>query len=666
MKRLLLVLILFLQILLPVVCIKSADLLPTFYPRLVKIDSDAELDSLSNQGVEILRRRGDILLCLFPTSQTRSGMPVQRPRTISPTLDIAKGYFNAFSIQNGSAVGSPYTGKDIVVGICDIGIDPLHPTFLDADGRSRIKRVVQYIEGEGIRRQLDGDDDYRQWVTDNPEEYHATHVCGILAGNGAGTPYSGIACDADIVVTVSTLTEVGLLAGVEDIIDYAKEVGKPAVINISVGSYTGPHDGSSLFSQYLDMCADDAIIVLSSGNEGTHRNSLIHSFSSDSNSVSFRLGNKSWDQFKMRGSTEIWSGSSSPLSVALGVYDTNENRIVRWDEPFTVTEDSPMSYVWDGTASLNEAFPFIGELELEGGIYNENGRHCTTLVYDFSSIEKSSAGEWARYELAVKVTGQPSQDVEVYSDGVYTRLSGLPGGIQPTTDRSISDLACGFKVISVGMYGNRDSIPVSAPAEFMDDEIYWQPSGYHSGATVSYSSYGTLRDGRILPTTVAPGASLMSAGSRPFLDLFPYHPHLRMDGTSWVEEGGTSMSSPYVAGYIATWLEAIPTLTATDVIKFIAATNRLDIPDPNDPRNASGYFDPVKGLSHAINETGVDCIEIPGFQLNPDDYIEVYDFTGLKRYAGRASELSALPKSLYIINTPYGMRKMALPIRNMW
>ncbi len=152
--------------------------------------------------------------------------------------------------------------------------------------------MVQYIEGEGIRHQLDGDDDYRQWVTDNPEEYHATHVCGILAGNGAGTPYSGIACDADIVVTVSTLTEVGLLAGVEDIIDYAKEVGKPAVINISVGSYTGPHDGSSLFSQYLDMCAEDAIIVLSFCNKGTHRNSFIHRFSSDCNSVSFRLGNK--------------------------------------------------------------------------------------------------------------------------------------------------------------------------------------------------------------------------------------------------------------------------------------------------------------------------------------------------------------------------------------
>ncbi len=267
----------------------AADSIPSYIPRLVKIQSESEVDSLREQGVDVLRRRGDILLCFFPNPQTRSNEPAIRPRPIAPALDVAKSYYDAGSIQSGDGFGTPYTGKGVVVGICDVGIDPLHPTFLDADGRSRIKRVVHYIEGDGLRIQLEGDDDYLEWQTDNPEEYHATHVCGILAGNGAGSPYSGVAPDADIVATVSTLSEVGLLAGVEDIIDYAKEVGRPAVINISVGSYTGAHDGSSLFSQYLDMCAEDAIIVMSSGNEGTHYNSLVSSFSSDSPSVAVRL-----------------------------------------------------------------------------------------------------------------------------------------------------------------------------------------------------------------------------------------------------------------------------------------------------------------------------------------------------------------------------------------
>lgn len=637
-------------------CIYAEENSPSYIPRIVKITSDEDIDSLTDQGVDILRRRGDLLLCFFPNQPTRSGEQPrsQQSRTITPTLDIAKGFYNAGSIQNGTALDAPYTGKGVVVGICDIGIDPLHPTFLDENGQSRIKRVIQYSEWDGIRKQLDGDAEYSEWVTDTPDKYHATHVCGIIAGGGAGTPYSGIAPDADIVVTVSKLTEVGLLAGVEDIIDYAKEVGKPAVINISVGSYTGPHDGSTLFSQYLDMCADDAIIVLSSGNEGTHLNSLISSFNEDVTSVSFRLGNRAWDQINMYGATEIWSSTDEPLSVSLGLYDTNEKSVVKWEEPFTVNQESGRHYIWDSencnSVSDDEDFPFKGEMIVVGGVDSENGRHCTALEYDFKSEEETPEG-WARYLLAVKVTGEPGNDIEVYADGIYTRLIGLSGSPMPSADRSISDLACGFRVISVGMYGNRDSIPTSAPVGTGDDEVYFEPSGFQHGATVGYSSYGTLRDGRVLPNTVAPGGTLMSAASIPFLELNPHYPHLRMGGTAWLSEGGTSMSAPYTAGYIATWLEAVPTLTVEDVMRIIASTNRHDIPDPEDPRNANGYFDPVSGLRMALNVGGVEGIDGVGEELSPDEYVEVYDLMGIKRYAGAVRDMSGIGKGVYLIKT---------------
>ncbi len=636
----------------------AADRIPSYISRLVKIQSESELDSLRDHGVEVLRRRGDILLCFFPDPETRSQEPSLLPRPIVPTLDIATTYYDAASIQNAAAFGVPFTGKGVVVGICDIGIDPLHPTFLDADGRSRIKRVVQYKEEEGLRIQLDGDDAYRAWQTDNPDEYHATHVCGILAGNGAGTPYSGIASDAEIVATVSTLTEVGLLAGVEDIIDYAKEVGKPAVINISVGSYTGPHDGSSLFSQYLDMCADDAIIVMSSGNEGASYNSLLSSFTPERTSVATRLGNRTWTQFKMYGATEIWSGSDVPLSVSLGLYDSNEHAITLWNEPVILVDGDTRSYSWDSTSSKEDGFPYLGEMMIVGGVDPENGRHCTVLSYDFLSGEKSEEGEWARYWLAIKVEGLPGNDVEIYSDGIYTRLVSVSGSVSPSPDRSVSDLACGFRVISTGMYGNRDSVPISSPVE----EISWLPTRYESGATVRYSSYGTLRDGRQLPITVAPGATLMSAACRPYLELYPDTPHLQLGGTVWIEEGGTSMSSPYVAGYIATWLEAVPDLTVEDVMHIIRETNRHDIPDPDDPRNASGYFDPVSALRIALKDGSVESIENPGAILLPDDFVEVYDMAGRKRYAGAASGLSGIEKGLYVVKTPFGVMKSSLPI----
>ena len=634
-----------------------------YIPSLVEIYDESDLDSLAKEGVEILRRRGDILLCLFPNTDTRSAGASFRQRNIAPTLDTAKGFNEAYTVQNGEAAGTPYTGKGVVVGICDIGIDPLHPTFLDADGKSRIKRVVQYIERKGIRRQLDGDEDYLRWTTDNPDNYHATHVCGILAGNGAGTPYSGIATDADIVVTVSTLTEVGLLAGVEDIIDYAKEAGKPAVINISVGSYTGPHDGTSLFSRYLDMCAEDAFIVMSAGNEGHRTNSLITNFTPERNSVSFSIGNKEWTQFSMYGATDIWSGSSEPLSISLGIYDYNQKSIVRWLDNFTLTGGDCRSYIWDESAYQQGEIPFIGELEIEGAVDEGNGRHRTILGYEYSAPEKAQDGNWARYGLTLKVSGSPGNDLEVYSDGTYTRLIGMSGSPYPTSDRTVSDLACGNKVICVGMYGNRDSIPYSAPAEFNDDTIYFDQTGYEAGKITRYSSYGTLRDGRVLPHTVAPGAPLISAGSRPFLSLYPYHRHLRMNGTQWLSEAGTSMSSPYVAGYIATWLEAVPTLTLDDVTDIIARSNRIDIPDPDNPRNSNGYFDPVQGLKLALKTEGVESIGHPEWVISPDDHVDVYDIAGVKKYSGPYSGVSDLARGLYIVHTSRSVMKGILPLR---
>lgn len=642
----------------PSLTLYGVDRKPSYTPRIVKIKAESDVDSLENIGVDILRRRGDMLLCFFPEAATRSGERTMRsPRHISPTLDMARTYYDAGSIQTGSATGQPYTGTGVVVGICDIGIDPLHPTFLDDDGRSRIKRVVQYVEDEGIRLQLDGDDAYSRWQTDNPDMYHATHVCGILAGRGAGTPYAGIATGAEIVATVSTLTEVGLLAGVEDIIDYAKEQGKPAVINISVGSYTGPHDGSSLFSQYLDMCGDDAIIVMSAGNEGNCMNTLLADFSRGRESVEFRLGNRAWDEFQMYGATDIWSGTASPLTVALGVYDSNVKQITEWSDPFCLNGGESVSYIWDAPADIRDGFPFEGELTATGGIDPENGRHRTVLSYEFSSPECASGGQWARYKLAVKVSGSEGNDVEVYADGTYTRLSGLSGSPAPSSQRTVSDLACGFNVISVGMYGNRDSVPQSHPVIFNDDRTYSEATGYEAGQTVIHSSYGTLRDGRVLPITVAPGATLMSAASRHYMELHPFHPHLRQGGTFWLDESGTSMSSPYAAGYIATWLEAVPTLTAADVKGIIARSNRMDIPDPDDPHNGNGYFDPVAGLRLALQAGGVESVGHPGALLSPDDHVEAFDLTGMKRYAGAASGLSGIGKGLFVVKTPYGVMK---------
>ncbi len=50
-----------------------------------------------------------------------------------------------------------------------------------------------------------------------------------------------------IVVAIQSITD-----GIKYIYDYAESVGKPCVINMSLGYHIGPHDGTSTFDRICD------------------------------------------------------------------------------------------------------------------------------------------------------------------------------------------------------------------------------------------------------------------------------------------------------------------------------------------------------------------------------------------------------------------------------
>ena len=295
-----------------------------FEPAVVEVRSEAWLDSLTDAGARILRRRGDLALAYLPIrrdsvspespSRLRrdDGLRQSPRRVIRPVLHKAMEWYGAGRVFSGEGLPQGYDGGGIVVGICDIGIDPLHPTFIDAgSGESRIRRIVQYKESQGERIEV-CPEDYSAWKTDTVAEWHATHVAGIMAGGGAGSPYRGVAHGAEIVVTTSQLSDVGLLAGVEDIIEYARSVGKPAVVNLSMGSYNGPHDGTSLFSRYMDMLGEEAVICLSAGNEGNRSNTLQFDFRDGHEYAEMWIGSRDYANYDIYGMTDIWGLDGAP------------------------------------------------------------------------------------------------------------------------------------------------------------------------------------------------------------------------------------------------------------------------------------------------------------------------------------------------------------------
>jgi subtilisin family serine protease len=168
------------------------------------------------------------------------------------------------AIHNGQYLPQGYDGTGVVVGVIDIGFEYGHPSFYASDGTTyRVKRVWDQNATSGTApagysygRELATQNDILAAQYSHNNESHGTHVAGIAAGSGGNTSataaYRGIAPGADIVLVATTMTSSAILDGINYIRAYAASQQKPCVINMSIGSHVGPHDGTSAFDRACD------------------------------------------------------------------------------------------------------------------------------------------------------------------------------------------------------------------------------------------------------------------------------------------------------------------------------------------------------------------------------------------------------------------------------
>ncbi len=354
------------------------------------------------------------------------------------------------------------------------------------------------------------------------------------------------------------------------------------------------------------MCAEDAIIVMAAGNEGLSNCTMVYTFNGDNDSVEFCIEKAGGsDKRGWYGFTDIWSADERPLSIELTIYDyMNDKEFPLLLEAIPQPGEEVYIYGKDYGDEANHVFRkyFNGWLAFAGDVDEENGRYNLQIGYDYTPLNNVLSGV-GNYRVGVKIGGEDGMGVDIFADAQYSILMYKPGNPFPGSDMSISDWACGHKVVSVGMYENLDYNPVS-----------------------SYSSYGILRDGRYLPMTVAPGMVIVSAASRPYVKTH------EVDDIPYMWAGGTSMAAPYVAGFIATMLEAFPELTIEQVQEAIKATNHLDdIPYPEDLHNGEGFFDPYDTLQYILKQgsvTGLRADEDSVRILLRDGNVEIVNPTG--------------------------------------
>lgn len=561
---------------------------------------------------KIKHAKGDILSCTIEAGQIGQlngldGLEYVEFSNSKPQVlnDVMITNNNIHPIHSGaSPLPEAYRGEDVIMGFIDTGLELAHPDFHNPDGSTRIVALWDHTQAENDPQRIPEPYGYGQeWNAedidnglsnhqDQPNYYgHGSSVTGVGAGNANATgQFIGVAPESDLIVVSSDFTRPNWKASVADAIDFifskADALGKPAVVNISLGDYFGSHDGLDASALLIDEMLDAApgrSVVAAAGNSGAmppyHLSYEIPEI--DTAFTWFKYNPNALENGAVF--FEVWADSVDfhEASFAIGADFTNPNYEFRGYTDWQTAESNLNTAIVDTVL-------FNGEIM---GI-------CTTYV--------AQRGDQYHIQVAVQqpfstqmywrfaTTGGGIFDCWSYapfgtSDIVY---SNLPSTVQypdmeayelPDTDKTIVDSwVCSDKVITVGNYNNRDSF-VNALGEISTYDLT-------PGAIADKCSRGPTRDNRQKPTIAASGEVILSAGRIAQINsLLNLEPHKVAQDSMHYVNGGTSLASPIVAGVAALYFQRDPAASYQEVIDAIINNALADQYTGVLPGNQFGY-----------------------------------------------------------------------------
>lgn len=599
-----------------------------YFPVIVKLAGGAQLPDFARE----LHRRGRLVLAMVAEDQigelgaTRGVERIEGAITASVSLVDAVKYCHAQEIMKPVPSGdSPaavpamqlaeLTGKGVVTGLCDIGIEPNHLTFLDEKGKSRFRKAVTWELYAPEITITEGEAAIEAFATDDAENTHATHVAGILTGSGGGTAYRGIAPGSEPVVSAGPLADAYLLVGCEEIITYAKERGMPAVINISISSTTGPHDGTTLFNQYMEEICKDATVCISAGNDGMRNGYLEKTLAGKDDYLRTYLREyPNWRAIEIDGIADIWGEKGERFTVDILCTDFNSAEILHRYPAVNLEEGkSGLLICSDDMADGAEHTPLMDGLKgfilASGEINPENGRMNVAVIMNYADETVTSSKD-ARYTYGLEVRGDKGTRVEIYgSEKIFLNKHWDNTAMTGNPSRSVNDFCTGEGPICVGAMTSQNRNR-KITGEWVD-----YPS-LTIGDVTYFSSYGTLNDGRTLPHIVAPGAQTISALSSHYLNEREGRVEenaafsVGHDGKEyyWGSMQGTSMSAPFAAGVFALWLEEDPTLTPGEIKRIAIETADAPTADAANPQWGLGILNAARGLEAVRDRAGTGSV----------------------------------------------------------
>ncbi len=469
-------------------------------------------------------------------------------------------------------------GSTVVVGVIDTGIDFTHQDFRDGAGNTRVLAIwdqtLTPIAGEAspdVAADGSTSNDYgvayteshinstlsgttpglvRQQDTDG----HGSHVAGIAAGDGSSSAagFVGAAPGAKLIVVKFNGSSSDIVDAIDFIHRQAASLGYTAtVINLSLGTHDGPHDGTSTLDAAVDAASTRGhYIVASAGNEAA---TLIHAQQTIATTYTFSFTPTIAINSSSTSSPHVcdfWAPGSDTYSVTVTDPSFGDTATATSGSTGTV---GPTLFLQAITIDNKTDSPSNGATHIRVSINNALPAVAWTIAF----TRTASAGSGVVDGYVGTPTG--TFDVADCPTNPDASLSGTVG--EPATAK---------RAFAVAAYRGKFSWDNVTPGTTIKSDGIGVGV---AGGLASFSSRGPTRDGRQKPDIAAPGAYIASARSvyaayaSADADADGVHAYLQ----------GTSMAAPHVAGLLALLLQKNKLIDPDSVKATLAAGALTDI-----------------------------------------------------------------------------------------
>ena len=624
---------------------------------MLKQGAACPTERLEQMGVKVRFQIGDMVVLTIPADKLLQLEDVEEFRYVKademmqPMNDLARKETKADQIveaAKATAAGLPqaYTGKGVVLGIIDQGIDFNHAAFRHADGSTRIAKAFMMNDNMGHYSSATGDA-VTGFTTDNMMTSHGTHTSATAGGTGLENGQQGVAPEVDLFLCgLSDYTSTTNIADcIKQIFAYANSVTKPAVVSISMGNIIDLHDGSDLIAEAVrnetvNGTKPGRVVLISSSNSAANWQSIVKS-----------------------GTTKTVLGSASEVTAtAPAVYNSLYCFYASDYQDFTIAlkvVDTTTGQVSDignhvlhqKSGAVMENFDLIKDSNYPTATSGKNA-----VFYYLSCVDPVVKLDDPKYRLAIVATSKDGQALKLICNGdnnaepcfdAPTVAGGYDfaanGWTKGNGDIAFSASICNDAVISVGSYitrtgwNNREGQGVGYPPSTFTGKVQ------QIGEISDFTSWGTDDNGKSYPTIIAPGQGLISAANNYDYSTFiadetnpggavpnpesneaknflieNVDKHNRRNW--YILEQGTSMSCPHAAGIIALWLQAKPTLTVNEIKSVLKetcvndtwTTDIANIPSGNKIQAGYGKINAVAGLKKILSTTAIDIVPVDG------------------------------------------------------